>query len=360
MKVLVLVADYPNNSGGISLFYVHTRNMFYYKNGLDVTVLNFSAKDDYVVDNINVVSFNSFKKNRNYDYDLLILHAANLRNHYLFLRKYGKKFKKHLFFFHGHEVLMCNKVYSKPYNYVNNKKHFQNIYDFFKLRIWHSYFLRNNDKTYYIFVSNWMKDQFIKWVKIDEELIASHMQITYNSVGEEFVNEHYDNRCTKLYDYVTIRGNLDGSKYCVDLINKIAHDNPNSKFLLVGKGTFFNHYKKANNLEWIEKHLSHKEIIGYLNKSKCALMPTRTDAQGLMTCEMATFGIPVITSNIPVCHEVLDCFDNVEYIENDANVIILNDKYDNIKFKANCISTCYCLEETGNKELRIIKNIIGG
>lgn len=46
-------------------------------------------------------------------------------------------------------------------------------------------------------------------------------------------------------------------------------------------------------------------------------MPTRTDAQGLMMCEMAAFGIPVITSDIPVCHEVFDGAENVYFIRNE-------------------------------------------
>ena len=47
-------------------------------------------------------------------------------------------------------------------------------------------------------------------------------------------------------------------------------------------------------------------------------MPTRTDAQGLMMCEMAAFGIPLITSNIPVCHvpAILKYTRNVYYIGN--------------------------------------------
>ena len=50
-------------------------------------------------------------------------------------------------------------------------------------------------------------------------------------------------------------------------------------------------------------------------------MPTRTDAQGLMMCEMATYGMPVITTDIPVCHEVLDSFENVSMFDiNDTNV----------------------------------------
>ena len=48
-----------------------------------------------------------------------------------------------------------------------------------------------------------------------------------------------------------------------------------------------------------------KKMIAILNSAKCALMPTRTDAQGVMMCEMVAFGMPLITSDIPVCHEVL-------------------------------------------------------
>ena len=39
-KILVAVEDYPNNSGGVALMYVHTRNKAYMAEGIDVTVLN--------------------------------------------------------------------------------------------------------------------------------------------------------------------------------------------------------------------------------------------------------------------------------------------------------------------------------
>ena len=74
---------------------------------------------------------------------------------------------------------------------------------------------------------------------------------------------------------------------------------------------YFDIYEKAKNIEWLDKTCNHNEIIKLLNEAKCALMPTRTDAQGLMACEMATFGIPLITSDIPVCHEIFDEFKNV-------------------------------------------------
>ena len=39
-SVLVLAGTYPDNEGHVGLMYVHTRNIYYVKNGLDVTVLN--------------------------------------------------------------------------------------------------------------------------------------------------------------------------------------------------------------------------------------------------------------------------------------------------------------------------------
>ena len=325
MKILILATNYPNLKGNISLYYIHTRCTYYVKNGLDIEVLNFSAEEDYTIDGVRVITLDNYK-NKNYkNYDLLISHAPNLRNHYRFIKKYGRNFKKQLFFFHGHEVLKLNKDYSKPYNYMRKRfKILQGIYDFIKLKVWHYYFTKYNDISYYIFVSNWMKEMFLKNTKISEKLINPHSYITYNSIGEEF--ENYNEISEKEYDFVTIRGNLDGSKYCIDIVNQLAFQNPNYKFLVIGKGKYFDIYEKAPNIERIQEHCNHEKIIEMLNKSKCALMPTRTDAQGLMACEMATFGIPLITSDIPVCHEIFDSFSNVEFINNDniQNESIIN------------------------------------
>ena len=60
-KILVLVQDYPNNNGGVALMYVHVRNKYYIQHNIDVTVLNFSSVDDYVIDNIRVITENTYK-----------------------------------------------------------------------------------------------------------------------------------------------------------------------------------------------------------------------------------------------------------------------------------------------------------
>ncbi|WP_105618952.1 glycosyltransferase family 4 protein [Vallitalea okinawensis] len=358
MRVLVTTADYPDNNGKVTLMYIHTRNIYYLEHGIDVTVLSFRAIEDYVIEGIKVIGLESYKKYKE-DYDVLILHATNIRNHFIFLKLYGNHFRKFIFFYHGHEVLRCNMVYSKPYSYVRKSKikaFVQNVYDSFKLSVWRYYLPSIEEKSYFVFVSNWMKEEFLKWTKIEPEVLNGRSSITYNSIGKDFENLVFMPKGEKKYDFVTIRSNIDGSKYSIDVVNQIAKNTPEKKFLVIGKGKFFSHYEKAANLDWENKTLSHKEIVDILQASRFALMPTRTDAQGLMMCEMAAFGIPLITSDIPVCHEIFGAFDNVYYINNDDDNNSLSDFTPD---KSRCIKhKKYYKDNTVQDEVRLIERVM--
>ena len=168
ISVLVATVDYPNINNKAILMYVHTRNLFYVTQGLEVTVLNFSTDSDYIYEGIKVISLDTYIKSDN-QYNILICHAANIRNHYRFLKKYGNSFSHFIFFYHGHEILKINATYSKPYPF--NKKStvsifFQNTYDTCKLYIWRKFLLANIAKTKFFFVSDWMLTEFVKWTKI--------------------------------------------------------------------------------------------------------------------------------------------------------------------------------------------------
>ena len=306
--------------------YVHVRCQAYVKAGIDLDVLNLSAKKTDVVDGIHVLTLNDYL-NQPFDlYDVLIVHAANIRQHYRFVRTYGSRFARYIFFFHGHEVLKISKVYPRDYPYMRKnwaKILAQDVYDTYKLRTWRNFFIRNAGKTDFVFVSKWMRDEFIKWTNVPLELLQGRSRIIYNSVHRVFEENRWDPDIPKEYDFITIRGNWDGAKYGVDIVNNLAKNNPELRFLLVGKGQFFDHYQKAENLVLLEQHLQPQDMLEYLNKSRCALMPTRTDAQGLMMCEMASYGMPLIASDIPVCMEVFEGFDNVIHIENEHLTIDL-------------------------------------
>ncbi|MBA1334149.1 MAG: hypothetical protein HPY66_1633 [Firmicutes bacterium] len=362
MKLLVLATDYPKPDGYVASYFIHTRNKMYYENEIEVSVINFKATKDYIIDGINVYSLKNYKRKRIYEnFDILISHAPNVRNHYIFLKKYHKRFKNIIFFFHGHEVLQSSKVYPKPYFYSKKGSQLWHIindlYDRFKLMIWRKYFVKLAYKSQFVFVSEWMHNMFIKFVRIDPDLIKKRTHIIYNCIGKIFEIEKYDKNSQKEFDFITIRNILDKSKYGIDIVTRIAEMNPRFTFVVVGKGNFFKYNNKPKNLIFIDRHLTHEEIIEYLNRSKCALMPTRADAQGVMACEIATFGIPIITSNIAVCREVFDGFENVQYIDNESveiNIEPLFKKRKESKHK----NTKYFAENTIGKELELFHKIL--
>lgn len=319
-KVLVLATNYPNNDGGCALMYVHTRSKYYVQHGIAVTVLNFAAEQGYIKDGIKVITLNDYL-NSNSEYDTLIAHAANLRNHYKFLKKYDSRFKHIIFFFHGHEVLKLNKTYSKPYDYMKTsswaRMRFQDCYDLIKLAVWRKYLPKIAPKADFVFVSNCFYNEFKNFTGLSDEKLLNHVHIINNSVGRIFEEKSYDVTSKKEYDFITIRNMMDESVYCIDLLCEMANQNPGKKFLLIGRGHYFGNNKKPENIEWVDRFLSHEEMLAFVDQAKCALMLTRRDTQGVMSCELMTYGIPLVTSDLPICHEMFDGIETVIFLNNE-------------------------------------------
>ena len=359
MKILVLAQEYSSKEK-ISQGFIHTRNLEYIKAGIIVDVISFALKNGkYNLDKINVYSEKEFYKEHNIsEYNIIISHAPNIKNHCKFINRNNKKIRKIFFFFHGHEVLKTNEIYPKPYDFVKKKnilkENVRYLYDRFKLLYLTKFLKKYLSKSIYIFVSEWMYEEFKKNIKIPENEYKAKSNIIYNSLGNEFLKNTYNIGKPKIYDFITIRNMLDKSKYCVDLVYNLAIKYPKYKFLVVGKGEFFKHHKLPPNLIFESKYLNHKEITEYLDKSRFALMPTKADAQGVMMCEMATYGIPLITSDIFVCQKVLGGLKNVRFIKNDISRIDLEKTIKNLlpeKDKPERFS----YKNTIKKEIELIK-----
>ena len=335
MRVLVLTAFYPIPGGTHERMFVHVRNQYYQRNGINVTVLNFDAKNNYDIDGIRVITLNEFVRNNGKEkYDILISHSANLRNHYRFLKKYQSKFERLVFFFHGHEMLYLNKDYPRPYSYLKaakwHKVLIQDMYDALKIKIWATYYKKLSSKSEFIFVSEWIHRQVLKNTNLNDYDLKDRVHIINNSIGSIFELHNYDIKTYKEFDYITIRSNIDGSKYCIDLLTEYAKNNPEKRFLLIGKGKYFDYHTIPGNITWINKTITHDDMLDYINRSKCALMLTREDTQGVMTCEMETYGIPVITSDIEVCHEFFENMSGVKMIPNSPISNSINDIYEEL------------------------------
>lgn len=305
--------------GTCQRMFVHVRNKYYRQRGAQVTVLNFAAEADYELDGILVISLGSFQRSRE-QYDLVLAHSANLRNHYLFLKRYHRQFPRLVFFFHGHEVLDRAKDYPPYYEYMPQshpaRKLLQKGYDRLKFALWRRYYRQLAEKSHYVFVSEWMEQCFRRNIGLTREDLHQRCCMIHNSVGAVFQQEQYDWQAEKAYDFITIRANLDNSVYALDDLMILARRYPHRRFLVIGKGDFFRHYECPDNVEWLPENLKHQEMVAYLNRAACGLMLTRFDTQGVMTCEMAALGMPVITSDIPVCHEIFGDMPNVKLVAN--------------------------------------------
>ncbi|MDO7204768.1 hypothetical protein Q5M85_12075 [Paraclostridium bifermentans] len=157
MKVLILTTDYPHPNGYVSQYFIHTRNKEYVKKEWIYLYYLFLQKEDYSIDGVNVFTYDTFKnKLEDTKYDILASHAPNIRQHYIFLKKNNRKFKKIVFFFHGHEVLKSSQIYPEPYPYMKKQSFIYNrlgdIYDSIKLRLWNRFFNEHTEKCEFVFV----------------------------------------------------------------------------------------------------------------------------------------------------------------------------------------------------------------
>jgi hypothetical protein len=320
MQILILTKQYPKPESSMwDSSFIHVRSLYYAQHGFQVTVLCFSCSVGYQIDGIKVISPQEYMK-RPSRFDILASHASNIRNHYRFIKRFENNFTHIVFFFHGHEIVRVADVYPPPYSFVKKSgalpKAARDLYDTFKLKLWHDYLIKLEPKAELVFVSNWLYNKFLLYTKIDPNLFADKVHIINNSVGKTFETYTYDLECNKEYDFITIRSDMDGSKYGADIVTGLALNNPGFKFLFIGKGNYFNFNQIPHNLTWQNKTLKHEEMLDYLNISRCALMPTRQDTQGVMSCEMMTYGIPLITSDIDINYEIFGGFPQVRFIDN--------------------------------------------
>ena len=318
-RVLVLTQGYPGPNAPYNMAYIHTRLLGYIERGIEVYVLNFSAHEDYIYESIPVITEKTWRKEKQH-YDVLIAHAPNLRNHLRFLQKYGNLFAQWLFFLHGHEVLYKQNYYPRPYPYDVKKSIFwqcvDNAYDLFKLQVLRIMLKKWLQKGHLklIFVSEWMRTAFLENVKLDEKWIEHHSYIIPNAVNPQFLKHTWHPKELPSADCITIRP-LDNSKYAIDQVCALARSNPKLRFHIFGKGEYFNHYVMPQNVVWYDRFLTPREMVSLLPNYRCAVMPTRLDAQGVMMCELASYGIPLITSDLPICREMLGAFSRVHYLK---------------------------------------------
>lgn len=320
MQIPILVQGYPSAQKRSNMAFVHSRNLYYQSKGLEPIVLNFGTQEDGDWEGIPVLSEASFlQRFQRKTWPLLISHAPNLRNHLRFLYRYQSLFKHQILIIHGHEVLIKHRYYPKPYFYQEQGWLYQikhQLYDQVKVRVFKRYIeaQARQHRLDLIFVSQFLNALFKNNVQADGQLIDPCSHIIPNGVGPLFIHNRYHPQRPQA-DFITVRS-LDQPSYAIDLVLTLARQFPELRFGVYGQGSYFKHDPPPANLSWHNKSLSHNEMMEILPSYRCALMPTRHDSQGVMSCELASYGIPLITSDITVAREVLGGFPQVVFGDN--------------------------------------------
>ena len=356
--IWILAQTYPSPDQQYQQSYIHTRLLFYKSQGLECAVLSFSARVSYEYEGISIFSLGDFEALSIQKIDLLISHAPNMRNHIRFMVRYQKQIQEMIWFIHGHEVLIKHHYYPKPYAFQSQshliRRVLNGVYDHLKVRILKWLIQSWFKHLHLVFVSRWMQDAYFECVGTERQATLRRASIIANAIHPVFLEQRYQPNSLFKADFVTIRL-LDLSKYAIDIVVALARANPLLTFDVYGEGDYFKHHQKPDNLRHFPYFMTPQDIPSVLDQYRCALMPTRLDAQGVMMCEMASYGIPVITSDLPICQEMLAGFENSYFIDNQDGSQPLGSILESIHFLGGDPRERFSEAETVQKEIDLIR-----
>lgn len=305
--------------------FTHARNLIYKHAGHSVAVLNFSARESYEWDDFPVFCESDLTKAQIEQFDLFIFHAPNLRNHLRFILKHRDSIRAKVIIGHGHEFINAATQAGRPYPFQMTLKMRAKLlalyaYDWLKIQTWKWYFkAQKGSGLALIFVSDWLRQNVEQCLQLDLNSLVN-VSVINNPIHPAFQDSNYDANSPKIADFITLRS-FDTSKYAVDIVAEIAARNPQYTFHIYGNGDYFKYNPPPPNLTVIKKKFCQPDLPALFNKYRAGLLPTRWDSQGVLMCEMACMGLPVVVSNLPICKLMVGEFENVSYVENEDPVL---------------------------------------
>lgn len=356
-KVLILCQNYPSNKNPFSQPFIHSRLKAYLEH-YEVTVLSFAATENYVFDGIKVLSEKEYKTQmQGLSFDVVVSHAPNIRNHQRFLIQNFYVYTHLIFVFHGYEVIdILKRVYSQPtvLPFKESLPLHYKIYHKIKLPITRLFLevISKFKPTQFIFVSQTLLDEVKDDLMTGSLFAGTNTHVINNPINPVFNQNHF--LPESKFDFVCIRP-FDDPKYGVDLFLKIAEKNPQFTFHLYGKGNLPEMKALPANVTIFKSFILPSDFPKLLKQYRAAILPTRWDSQGIMACEIAAFGMPLLTSDLPVCREFLSSYPNVTLIKNNIFTDVDLQSTPMREFKPLKIS--YGFEATAKKEIDLISRL---
>jgi glycosyltransferase involved in cell wall biosynthesis len=142
------------------------------------------------------------------------------------------------------------------------------------------------------------------------------VHITPNGINQQFFEEVIDKNIkfnSNVSPTVGFIGNLEWSKgadLLPNIFNNINMINPLTKFIIIGKGSYYKSIKdkinKRNLDTFFTGHINQKELLCYLKAFDVLLVPSRYEGFGLVALESLACGVPVVASHVGALPELID------------------------------------------------------
>lgn len=294
-----MVDYYPSENNIYANGFVHTRVLKYINEGHDVDVycLSDDNSKDYKYESVRVKNAGKEKIkeyiNSEY-YDAIFTHmpGASLMKILLDIDDI-----RIVLWLHGSSSVWTFYLY--PYDGSNLFKNALRLINRFRMDLIRRVYLKKmiqKKNTFFVFVSEWMKDHTERFVNYK---FNKNYSIIYNPVDEDIFT--FKLRTDKIKDVVCVRPHK-SSKYALDLVIK-AFSNSKYTVHIYGDGPYFEKNKKLaeeykSNVVFHKRFFTQKELGKLYQDYNLGIMLSRLDAQGVSACEMQMTGLPIITSDI--------------------------------------------------------------
>lgn len=221
-----------------------------------------------------------------------------------------------------------------------------------------SYWVIAKSKLKIITVSEFSKEEIIKYYKVDSNRVSvipcawQHM----DKIEEDsrFLEKYPEIHKDEYFSSIGISGRKN-FKWIVDFARK----NPNSKIIVAGGKKYLN----ANPISIPDNlilpgRISDEEAKNLIINSKAFLFPSLYEGFGVPPLEALALGVPIIVSDIPVMHEVYG--NDAYYVDpsrvDDDDIIGINEYLDFQMRDASGTLEKYSWKESARKLLELVYN----
>ena len=372
---LLITPGYPSLEDKYNTAFVHTRVKAYKESNInmDVVVCNeITSAGKYEFDGLTILTCDFYQLReilKNKKYKKVLIHFFN-NNYANVLESVDTSNMQLYFYLHGAETLyrdwpkIASPYFGPPAQITEWLEEFFKIKDFYI----NKYNEMQNAK--WIFVTEWTKNRCEELLNIkfnNYDIIPCLIDTNLFNYEKKDIEQR-----KKIF---VLRKFHDINSYSLDTVVRIILELSHRKifndlqFDIYGDGPIHDRIlspiKDLPNVNIIQKFLDHNEIKEVHKSHGIALFPTRFDSQAVSSCEAASSGCAVITSDIPGVRQFISAdlgvMCNVEDYKEYANVI---EKMYNepeyflhvAKEESNSIQSKFNYENTIAKEITMFKN----